>query len=229
MDEQIPQASSTLPPQENSEQQPLTKKERKALKRVQKQEDKNIHQRNKQTKKWILWGIMGIIVVGGIWGLTRLGSQQETIELGEDFSQAVPHEGAGHIQEGENPRYQSNPPTSGEHWAFPMRSGIYDTEKPDEAIVHSMEHGRVWVSYKPSISEETKKALEAFMKTQGQIILTPRSANDTDIALASWNRLDAFELNPDGTFDENRIRSFIRRYRDKGPESISTEHNTKTY
>ena len=40
MDEQIPQASSTLPPQEGDEQQSLTRKERKALRRTQKQENK---------------------------------------------------------------------------------------------------------------------------------------------------------------------------------------------
>ena len=229
MDENIPQTSSTLAPQEGEEQQPLTRKERKALKRAQKQEDKDVRQQHKQTKKWALWGIIGIAVIGGVWGLILLVSQQEPVELGTDFSRAVAYEGANHIQESENARHQSNPPTSGQHWPFPLRSKIYDTEKPDEAVIHSMEHGRVWVSYKPSIPEDTKKALEAFIKTQGQIVLTPRSANDTDIALAAWNRLDTFDLNPDGTFDENRIRSFIQRYRNKGPESVSSEQGTRTY
>ena len=229
MDEHIPQASSTLASKESEEQQSFTKKERKALKRAQKQETKHVRQQHKQTKKWALWGVMGIAVIGGVWGLILLVSQQEPAELGADFSRAVPYEGAGHVQEGQDGRYQSNPPTSGQHWSFPLRSGVYDTEKPDEAILHSMEHGRVWVSYKPSISQETKKALEALMKTQGQTILTPRSANDTDIALAAWNRLDTFNLNPDGTFDEKRIRDFIGRYRNKGPESVPSEQGTKTY
>lgn len=229
MEENIPQASSTPAPQESGEQQSLTRKERKALRRTQKQKNKNVHQRNKQTKKWVLWGIVGIAVIGGVWGLILLVPQQEPVELGTDFSRAVAYEGANHIQENENARYQSNPPTSGEHWSFPLRSGIYDTEKPDEAVVHSMEHGRVWVSYKPSISEETKKALEALMKTQGQTILSPRNANDTDIALAAWTRLDTFNLNPDGTFDEKRIRDFIQRYRNKGPESVPSEQGAKTY
>jgi len=227
MDENIQQSSSNS--QENEEQQSLTRKERKALRHAQKQEDKNVHQRNKQTMKWALWGIIGIAVVGGVWGLILLASQGEPVELGTDFSHAVSYEGVGHIPEGESARYQSNPPTSGQHWSFPLRSKIYDTEKPDEAIVHSMEHGRIWVSYKPSIPQETKEALEALIKTQGQIILTPRSANDTDIALAAWNRLDTFDLNPDGTFDENRIRDFTRRYRGKGPESVSSEQGTRTY
>ena len=107
MDENIPQTSSTLAPQEGEEQQPLTRKERKALKRAQKQEDKDVRQQHKQTKKWALWGIIGIAVIGGVWGLILLVSQQEPVELGTDFSRAVAYEGANHIQEGENARHQT--------------------------------------------------------------------------------------------------------------------------
>ena len=133
------------------------------------------------------------------------------------------------MNEGTRVQYQSNPPTSGNHWPVPLSDGIYDKEKPDEAAVHGMEHGKVWISYKPSIPDQTKKALEELLKRYSGTILTVRSANDTDIALAAWNRLDAFDLNPDGTFNEQRIIDFINRWRNKGPEFIPGMGGGKTY
>lgn len=175
--------------------------------------------------RWIIGIGVIIALIGGIvWAVIA----NKPKPLGEDFSHAISYEGAAHITEGEKVSYHSNPPTSGNHWPDPLRDGVYDTEKPDEAVVHSMEHGRVWISYRPDIPNEIKEKLRAIAKREARVILTPRAANSADIALAGWNRLDTFDLNPDGSFDENRIKDFIRRYRDKGPEYVP-QMTGKTY
>ena len=76
---------------------------------------------------------------------------------------------------------------------------------------------------------EAKKALEDILKRYNGTVLTPRSANDTDIALAAWNRLDTLNLNTNGTFSEQRITDFINRWRNKGPEFIPGDGGGKTY
>jgi hypothetical protein len=207
--------------------QPLTRKERRELKRTEKQEKKSQEKSKRGVKKIMLWGVGLLLVAGVITSFFILSSKTQTFQ--PDFSKAIPDEGRTHVSEGTSVEYNSNPPTSGNHWGDPLADGIYDTEKPDEAIVHSLEHGRVWVSYKPSIPDQTKKTLEDLMKRYNGTVLTPRSANDTDIALAAWNRLDTFNLEPDGTFNESRIIDFINRWRNKGPEFVPGSGGGKTY
>ncbi len=166
---------------------------------------------------------LAVIIFGGvfiIWGAVSF-KKKSSEPLSQDFSREVSFEGSEHISNGIRVEYKSNPPASGTHWPTWLSDGVYNKEKPDEAVVHSLEHGRVWVSYRPSILEETKKELEKLLKGQSVVILTPRERNETDIALAAWQRLDTFNLNDDGSFDKNRILDFIERYRLKGPESLT--------
>lgn len=203
----------------------LSKKERKDLKRQAKVENIERERRMRRTKKLVVWGIL--IVVIGVAGW--LGIQAITPEpLGEDYSQAMPYEGATHVAEGARVVYESNPPTSGNHWPDPLRDGVYETEKPDEAAVHGLEHGRIWITYKPSIGQGGIDALKEATKGQFGVIISPRAANEIDIALAAWTRLDTFNLSEDGTLDTKRILDFIQRYRNKGPEYVP-QMTGKTY
>ena len=207
--------------------QPLTRKEKRALKRTEKQEKRNQETGKRSIKKTALLTLCILAIAGAAGAFFLFAPERQAPR--PDFSQAITDEGRAHVSEGTDVQYQSNPPTSGDHWAEPLADGIYDIEKPDEAIVHSLEHGRVWISYKPSIPDQTKKALEDLLKKYNGTVLTPRSANNTDIALAAWDRLDAFNLNADGTFDESRITDFIKRWRNKAPEFVPGSGGGKTY
>lgn len=176
-------------------------------------------------KSVLLWGGVGIAIAAGIVMVLTFStpspeSSESSESLGPDYSLEIPLEGATHVLEGTSVTYQSNPPTSGSHWANPLRDGVYDQEKPDEAVVHSLEHGRVWISYQPSLPQSAVDQLESIASKQARVILTPRTSNETAIALAVWQRLDTFQLLEDGQVDEQRILDFIERYRDTGPEFI---------
>jgi len=170
-------------------------------------------------KTIFLWGGVGTAVAGGVFLVFSLANPSPE-SLGPDYSKGMPDEGAAHVSEGTSVTYRSNPPTSGSHWPDPLLDGIYDTEKPEEALVHSLEHGRIWISYQPSIPQSAIDQLKRIASGEKRVILTPRARNETAIALAAWLRLDAFDLPDDGNVDENRILNFIRRYRDKGPEYV---------
>lgn len=55
--------------------------------------------------------------------------------------------GRSHVPPGTQEEYNSNPPTSGKHYAEWTRAGIYDEPKEDGYLVHSLEHGYVIMSY----------------------------------------------------------------------------------
>lgn len=208
------------------QEQPLTKYERKQLRREEKEKQLMQGQKKKQWMKWLFLVLGAGILSVGIFFAIKSGNKQSS---SPDLSQAIPEEGSAHVPEGTEVQYQSNPPTSGNHWSDPLRPGLYDMEKPDEAIIHSLEHGRVWVSYKPSIPEETKQGLIKLLQGRAGVILTPRSANDADIALVAWTRLDAFNIAQDGTIPEDRILDFVNRYLNKGPEYVPTMNDGKEY
>src|SRR3989338_8824047 len=168
-----------------------------------------------KTMRTIALALGGVVIIGGI--VFFFATNQK--ELSQDYSRQVAYEGDTHVAEGTDVTHQSNPPTSGNHWPVPLTDGVYKMEKPDEAVVHSLEHGRVWISYKPSLPANIVEQLEN-LGTGQALIVTPRSENETDIALAAWIRLDTFNLNSDRTLDEQRVKDFIKRYKNKGPEFI---------
>lgn len=170
--------------------------------------------------------IVVLVVVGGI--LAWLGTRhvQKSIVLGPDYSKEYKDTDEKtarmHIQEGQKSPvdYLSNPPTSGPHWPDPVREGVYNRPQPDEGLIHTLEHGRVWISYKSSIPQSAKDALNKIALSEPLVIITVRDQDPNDIALAAWERLDTFDLDQNKTFDEKRVRDFIARYRNKGPEQV---------
>ena len=137
---------------------------------------------------------------------------------GEDFSSAVTLMEAIHIAVGSQlPEYTSNPPTSGPHYSQTARSGFREEQIPDQHIIHNLEHGDVWISFHPRVSEQIKEELKQF--AAAKVIITPREANDTDIALASWGRLDKFNIE-NNKFPVRRVSDFIKRHSNQGPEKI---------
>lgn len=191
----------------------ITKEERREQKKSAQKADAVKARRKKVLKKIGYWIVGLTVVIGSGWFLVnRTGPQ------GTDYSQTYPILGRNHIADGSTASYNSNPPTSGDHYAAPAPARFYDQELPDEQVVHNLEHGHVWIAYKPSVSGEIIDSLRDF--SSGNIIITPRSKNDTDIALAAWGRLDKFNIEASG-IDTQRIKDFISHYQNRGPEKIN--------
>lgn len=159
-------------------------------------------------------GVAVILLIGyGLFLLAKAAGPK-----GEDFSVSHEIQGREHIANGsEHPPYNSNPPSSGWHYVEPARGGFYRNPIPDENVIHSLEHGDIWISYRKYISEEAKSILEEFA---GQyVVVSPREENEADISLVSWGRTDSFDVE-EGVVDEQRIKDFIIRYDNRGPEKI---------
>ena len=163
------------------------------------------------------YAIITIIIVAIGYGIYILA--QSASPKGKDFSRPIPIIGESHIAiDDQLPEYNSNPPTSGPHYGQTARSGFREEAIPDQNIIHNLEHGDIWIAYHPRIADEIKEELKQF--AAAKVIITPREANETDIALAAWGRLDAFNTEG-GALPIERIKDFIKRYSNKGPERIS--------
>jgi hypothetical protein len=170
--------------------------------------------KRKKIKKFLWTTVVLVLLVfltwGGIWY-----SRRQTKNMPGEF---ITDQGREHINAASGFIYNSNPPTSGPHFPQAAEWGVYKEELADENLIHSLEHGGIWISYKPEISEEVRKKLEAFYEKYGRkIIVVPRSKNDSDIALAAWNHLDKFSA---AEYSDERVEKFIKALRNKGPEFV---------
>lgn len=136
---------------------------------------------------------------------------------GPQVGEEIPILGRDHIKDiNAKVDYNSNPPTSGTHFEYAEQWGAFDSPQPDTKMVHNLEHGGIWISYK-NIDDQTKALLEAVTKANsGSVIMTPRPANDAPIVLASWGRLEKLQSN-----DEGKILEFIKANKNKSPEQMA--------
>lgn len=171
---------------------------------------------------WI--GLVTVIVI--IVGLVIVSQTQQGTE--ENTGGARPakllagvaefeSQGANHIQPGsQQPQYNSNPPTSGPHYPQPAAWGIYENQLADKTLVHNLEHGGIWISYRPDLPDEQKAKLKEIAgRYKSKVVLEPRAQNETLVALAAWQRLLKLDA-----VDETRITEFISTYKNRGPERV---------
>lgn len=190
--------------QKKQEREQAREKERAQVRRAKVQ---------KSITRYGLWLLVLIAVGYGIFLLAQTAGPD-----GEDFSAAYNIQGRDHIADGaEHPAYNSNPPSSGWHYASPARGSFYIEPLPDEQVIHNLEHGDIWIAYHPEIDDAAKETLEDFA---GQyVVVSPRAENEGDISLVAWGRVDTFDIEG-GIVDEGRIRDFITRYDNRGPEKV---------
>lgn len=113
-------------------------------------------------------------------------------------------------------QYDTDPPTSGPHYAQLVLPGVQDMPVADEVLVHNMEHGYVIVwyncGYEPALSQDAcadlRNQLSALVVPRAaqnaHVVLAPDGTMERRIALTAWQFMDAF----DG-FDQARVQAFI--------------------
>lgn len=187
-------------------------------------------------KKWIISGVIIILIV--IAFLVWLFVESSKPLPGTKIADL----GRGHVQIGTEVTYNSDPPTSGKHYEDWVRAGVYDSEKDDRNLVHSLEHGYVILSYKCKVQSAKSEGVEATNSAEAsssgqpdtkeacddrknqlakiyegkgkhKLIVVPRANLETNYALTAWDYLDKFD-----TFNEERIIKFIDAHLDQGPE-----------
>ena len=134
------------------------------------------------------------------------------------------YEGAGHEEKDFTAAdYKTNPPTSGAHFPQWYEDGIYEAGNVDNLgmLVHTLEHGRVNVQYKPGTPANVIDILEAFFveKSEYHMLVYENTTNmEPQIAATAWDQLLGCNAVNDKTWDA--LRTFRDRYLDKAPEKV---------
>jgi len=118
---------------------------------------------------------------------------------------------ATHVDAEHRVAYTHSPPLGGTHdavWAG-CDGVVYPRAVRNENMVHSLEHGAVWIAYSPDrITGADLDALAGRVSGQPYLMLSPYPGLDRPISLQSWG----YQLKVDSAGDK-RIDEFIRALR----------------
>jgi hypothetical protein len=105
--------------------------------------------------------------------------------------------------------YEEVPPTGGWHNNIWQNCGFYDKYIGNVHGVHSLEHGTVWITYDPDISQDDKAELRD-ISDQPYVLVSPYPGMAHPITLTIWGH----QLGLD-SFDKGKIDAFIREFKNK--------------
>jgi putative peptide zinc metalloprotease protein len=104
--------------------------------------------------------------------------------------------------------YAQTPPVGGNHAPAWQNCGFYDAPIADENAVHSMEHGAVWITYRPDLLGDQVAELRRLAEDQSHVLVSPYPDLPAPVIASAWGeqiRLDAA--------DDARLDAFIRAFR----------------
>ncbi|GAA1069793.1 hypothetical protein GCM10009641_88440 [Mycobacterium cookii] len=103
--------------------------------------------------------------------------------------------------------YPQTPPAGGAHAPIWLACGVYDEPVRDENAVHDLEHGTVWITHDPELSQSDRDALAARLPDNG--IMSPHGDLPSPVVVTVWEA----QLALDGADDE-RLGLFLEEYGD---------------
>jgi Protein of unknown function (DUF3105) len=108
-----------------------------------------------------------------------------------------------HVAVGETVDYPQIPPVGGTHWEAWQDCGVYDEPIRSEAAVHSMEHGAVWITYRPDLPADQVDLIRAYAD-QPYVLVSPWEDDSlpAPIVFTAWGAQLMLEALPDPAADE---------------------------
>lgn len=106
--------------------------------------------------------------------------------------------------------YPISPPVGGTHnphWQSCM-GDVYTSQISKEQAVHSMEHGAVWITYRPDLPQDQIDRLASKVRDVEYMLMSPLPDQDKAISLQAWG----YQLKVDNAGDD-RIDEFINALR----------------
>ena len=99
------------------------------------------------------------------------------------------------------------------HNPIPQTCQVYTQPLADEHAVHSLEHGAVWVTYRPDLPADQIAALASKVQGNPYRMLSPYPGLDKPITLQAWGR----SVSADKASD-SQVDAFLDAYT-SGPQA----------
>ncbi|HEY3474030.1 MAG TPA: DUF3105 domain-containing protein, partial [Anaerolineales bacterium] len=111
--------------------------------------------------------------------------------------------------------YDQIPPVGGDHAPVWQNCGFYDMPIQTENAVHSMEHGAVWITYRPDLPDDQVAKLRNLAYRQAYVLVSPYPELPAPVVASAWGT----QLHVESAAD-SQLEQFIRAYRlgEQAPE-----------
>ena len=111
--------------------------------------------------------------------------------------------------------YPQTPPVGGPHHASWETCVFRERPVPSESAVHSLEHGAIWITYRPDVPADQLKVLSDLAGSRKDVLVSRWDDGlPAPVVASSWGR----QLKLDSTTDP-RLMQFVRAFTGRGPES----------
>ena len=182
--------------------------------------------------------VLGIILfTGGDDGSEGVAEVRAALTAAGCTLQSAPARPGDHTAEMEattDPKWNTDPPTSGPHFGTPAIFGIYPTPVNIAQAVHNLEHGGIYIFYGDDVPAATVTQIEDFYEDDKTgLLVAPMPDLGETIALGAWVTPDPRpgsvgeggqgHLAKCTQFDEAAFSAFRDNFRFRGPERFQPE------
>lgn len=213
-------------------QKPTKKERREATKAARFEADRKA--KKQRRNRFALGGFIGAAIIGLIVAIVLASGSPNTVNvvaLNKDASAAqctnllnVTDQGHAHIQPPKTFDYNSNPPTSGSHYAIPGQApaptGVHLQSIPDPYQVHNLEHGHIGIQYN-NLPDAVRSALEQFTNARDTyVFMAPRPTLPAGVELSftRWDQMINCATPTDPSAIVKLATTFYNDFHGDGPE-----------
>jgi hypothetical protein len=161
-----------------------------------------------------------VLVLGGILGYAILNTgsafQTELKKADKQFTglQVTNNLSQLHTARRVNyPDLKTTPPDGGNHNPYWYTCAVYTEPVVPEHAVHSLEHGAVWITYRPDLPADQVTTLTGLADGNAYVLLSPYPDLEAPVTLQAWGR----RLEAQSASDP-QVAKFVSVYAD-GPQN----------
>ena len=109
--------------------------------------------------------------------------------------------------------YAQTPPVGGPHAPLWHNCGFYDRPIANEHGVHSLEHGAVWITYRPELDTAEITRLRELARSQPYLLVSPFAGLPSPVVASAWGHQVSLH-----SASDPRLLEFVRAFR-LGPQA----------
>jgi hypothetical protein len=158
-------------------------------------------ERQKRRNALVWRGVIVVIIIGVAAWAYRHYAQRRLLDTVTTANYPAGLHVAGHID------YKESPPVGGAHNVAWQNCGVYNSPVHSEHAVHSLEHGAIWITYRPDLSSDQVQVLRD-AAADDFMLLSPYPGLTAPVVASAWNH----QIKLDGASDP-RLRAFVSEYK----------------
>lgn len=82
--------------------------------------------------------------------------------------------------------YDQSPPVGGPHNPAWLNCGVYDEEQQNENVVHTLEHGAVWITYDPAVTTDAEIDALVELAPDTYSVVSPYEGLGDAMVISAW-------------------------------------------